>query len=397
MKLPRATGPARQATIREHNLSVVLDVVLHADLPISRAGLATVTGLTRATVSALVDDLIAAELLAEVGQSRSGVAGRPATGLVAARRGPVGIGLEINVDHLAVCAVDLAGQISYELVAPSDQRGMPPAEALARAAALAAEAKHALSTTGRSAVGAALAVAGLVQGQLVRVAPNLDWHDVSVPSSLGGLPLLVDNEANFAALGELAAMRNASEPDRSRSFLYVSGEVGIGAGLVLAGALMRGRNGFAGELGHVCVRPDGPRCSCGAYGCLEQYAGQDAIVRAALGGGGTVTDLAALALAGDARVIAALEIAGTALGVALAGTVNVLDITDVALGGVFAPLTAWLAPAVQRELDARVLAARWSAPRVRSGALGGRAAVRGAAEAALDAVRHHPARFIAPR
>src|ERR1700754_2106673 len=109
MRLRQATGPTRQASIREHNLSVVLDAVLQADSPISRAGLATATGLTRATVSALVDDLIGAELVAEVGQSRSGSAGRPATGLVAHPRGPVGIGLEINVDHLAVSAVDLAG------------------------------------------------------------------------------------------------------------------------------------------------------------------------------------------------------------------------------------------------------------------------------------------------
>jgi predicted NBD/HSP70 family sugar kinase len=394
MKLPRATGPARQASIREHNLSVVLDTVLQAESPISRAGLAAVTGLTRATVSALVDDLIGAELVAEVGQSRSGAAGRPATGLVADPHGPVGIGLEINVDHLAVSAVDLAGHVCYEIVEPADQRGVPPTEALARVATLAAGAQRELSTAGRSAVGAALAVAGLVQGQLVRVAPNLDWHDVLVPSSLHGLALLVDNEANFAALGELAATSTASGADRPHSFLYVSGEVGIGAGLVMDGALVRGTNGFAGELGHVCVRPDGPRCGCGAYGCLEQYAGQDAIVRAALPDGGTIADVTALALGTDARATAALDAAGRALGVALAGAVNVLDVTDVALGGVFASLATWLAPAVQAELDIRVLASRWSAPRVRSSALGGRAAVRGAAEAALDAVRHHPARFV---
>jgi predicted NBD/HSP70 family sugar kinase len=396
MKLPRATGPARQASIREHNLSVVLDAVLHAESPISRAGLATATGLTRATVSALVDDLIGAELVAEVGQSRSGAAGRPATGLVADPRGPVGIGLEINVDHLAVSAVDLAGHVCYEVVAPGDQRGVPAAEALTRVETLAAGAQRALSTAGRSAVGAALAVAGLVQGHLVRVAPNLAWHDVLVPGSLGGLPLLVDNEANFAALGELAAM-NTAAADRSHSFLYVSGEVGIGAGLVMGGALVRGRNGFAGELGHVCVRPDGPRCGCGAYGCLEQYAGQDAIVRAALAHGGTIADVAALALLRDARATTALDVAGRALGVALAGAVNMLDVTDVALGGVFASLAPWLAPAVTAELDSRVLASRWSAPRVRSSALGGRAAVRGAAEAALDAVRDHPALFVIQR
>jgi predicted NBD/HSP70 family sugar kinase len=80
--------------------------------------------------------------------------------------------------------------------------------------------------------------------------------------------------------------------------------------------------------------------------------------------------------------------------VALAGAINVLDVTDIALGGVFASLATWLGPAVRSELDSRVLASRWSAPRVRSSALGGRAAVRGAAEAALDAIRHHPARFI---
>ena len=396
MKLPRATGPARQASIREHNLSVVLDAVLHAGSPISRAGLATATGLTRATVSALVDDLIGAELVAEVGQSRSGAAGRPATGLVADPRGPVGIGLEINVDHLAVSAVDLSGQVCYEVVAPADQRAVAAAEALTRVATLAADAQRALSTTGRSAVGAALAVAGLVQGHLVRVAPNLAWHDVLVPGSLDGLPLRVDNEANFAALGELAAM-GVTATDRSHSFLYVSGEVGIGAGLVMDGTLVRGTNGFAGELGHVCVRPDGPRCSCGAYGCLEQYAGQDAIVRGALLHPGTIADVAARALRGDARATAALDVAGRALGVAVAGAVNILDVTDIALGGVFASLATWLAPAVAAELDSRVLASRWSAPRVRSSALGSRAAVRGAAESALDAVREHPARFVTQR
>jgi predicted NBD/HSP70 family sugar kinase len=172
---------------------------------------------------------------------------------------------------------------------------------------------------------------------------------------------------------------------------------------VLDGVLMRGAMGFAGELGHVAVHPDGPRCSCGARGCLEQYAGQDAIVRAALvsgpgGPSGTIADVITRARAGDAYVIRALDAAGTALGVALAGAVNVLDITTIVLGGVvFAPLSPWLGPAIQRELDSRVLAARWSAPRIRAGSLGERSTVRGAAEMALDIVRRHPARFLADR
>ncbi|HKE66880.1 MAG TPA: ROK family transcriptional regulator [Micromonosporaceae bacterium] len=404
MRLTRGTGPARQATIREHNLSMVLDEVLRADEPISRAGLAAATGLTRATVSALVDELVASGLVAESGRSQSGTAGRPSIGLVASPHGPVGIGLEVNVDYLAVAAVDLAGQLCYEAVVTADQRGVPPKEALGHAEGLVVDAVTALAAADRTATRVALAVPGLVEDHLVRVAPNLDWHDVPIPDTIVGLPLIVDNDANLAAQGELAAALNRERGSPvSRSFLYVSGEIGIGAGVVLDGVLMRGAMGFAGEVGHVAVHPDGPRCGCGAYGCLEQYAGQDAIVRAALmpvtgQTRGTIADVVELARAGEANVIGTLQDAGAALGVVLAGAVNVLDITTIVLGGVvFAPLAPWLAPAVQRELDARVLAARWSAPHIRASALGERSTVRGAAEMALDAVRHFPARFIGAR
>src|SRR5215467_11680329 len=148
MRLPRGTGPARQASIREHNLSMVLDQVLRADEPISRAGLATATGLTRATVSALVDDLVGGGLVAESGRSQSGVAGRPSIGLVAHPQGPVGIGIEINVDYLAVAAIDLAGRLCYESVVPLEQRGVPPKDALDHAERLAEEAMDALSAAG---------------------------------------------------------------------------------------------------------------------------------------------------------------------------------------------------------------------------------------------------------
>jgi predicted NBD/HSP70 family sugar kinase len=388
MSLPRGTGPARQASIREHNLSVVLDHVLGAGTPMSRARVATTTGLTRATVSALVDDLVRARLLAEIEHPRSGLAGRPAVGLTAHAHGPVAIGLEINVDHLAIAGVDLAGRVTYETRVRSDQRGEPPATTLARIESLAAEAIGVMAAQGRPTIGAALAVPGLVQDHLVRVAPNLRWHDVPVPAELSGLPLHVDNEATLAAQGEMTAAGTAS------SFLYVSGEIGIGAGIVLDGVVMRGRRGFAGEIGHVAVRPDGPRCTCGAYGCLEQYAGQDAIV-AAVGRGGTIADVLERARAGDSGVVACLAEAGRALGIVLAGVVNVLDVTDVLLGGVFAALCEWLGPSAQRELDVRVLAAEWSSPRIRAGALGDRAAVRGAAESVLDTVRRHPARYLA--
>ncbi len=214
---------------------------------------------------------------------------------------------------------------------------------------------------------------------VVRRAPNLGWRDVDVPAAAAAEPVGVDNEANLAALGELRA---APELD---SFVYVSGEIGIGAGIVLHGDLFRGARGWSGELGHVCVRPDGPLCRCGARGCLEQYAGQEALLRTA-----GVPDLSALVDRGGVAVGAA----GRALGVALAGVVNLLDVDTVVLGGIYGPLSPWLVPAVEAEIADRVLTAEWSPVRVRASALGSSAAVLGAAGAVLRTVLDHPARWL---
>ncbi len=157
-----------------------------------------------------------------------------------------------------------------------------------------------------------------------RAVPNLDWHDTDLGALLpGDLPLTVDNKANFGGLAEL--WLGDATP---RDFLHVSAEIGIGAAVVVDGRLLRGTRSCAGELGHVPVWPDGPPCPCGGRGCLEQYAGEEAVLRAA---GlepredrvGLLTERAAR---GDAEVRRALRDAGTALGIALTGAVNLVDI-----------------------------------------------------------------------
>jgi predicted NBD/HSP70 family sugar kinase len=137
------------------------------------------------------------------------------------------------------------------------------------------------------------------------------------------------------------------------------------------------------------VRPDGPACRCGARGCLEQYAGQEAIIRAA----GTA-DLVPQAEAGTRAVLDALTSAGTALGVAVAGVVNLLDVEAVVLGGIYAPLAPWLRPAVAAEIQQRVLTAGWSPVDVRPSVLGADAAVMGAAGSVVRTIRDHPARWL---
>ncbi|BCB81881.1 ROK family protein [Phytohabitans flavus] len=384
-------GPVRQASLREHNLGLVLRQAANAMRPPSRADIAAATSLTRATVSALVDDLIAGGLLTEVGPAPRAGAGRPAAGLVLSASGPAGLGLEINVDYLAACVVDLAGAVRHRDVRHADQRPGHPDQVLAEVAELAADARAHAEREGLAVAGAALAVPGLVTAHgVVRLAPNLGWRDVDVPTGLAaldGLPVTVDNEANLAALGELHA-----GPAGPASFLYVSGEIGIGAGIVLHGALFRGARGWSGELGHVAVRPDGPACSCGARGCLEQYAGQEAILRAAAAGG--IDDLRARATAGDPGVLAALAAAGAALGVAVAGVVNLLDVEAVVLGGIYAPLAPWLRPAVVAEIHRRVLTDAWSPVDVRPSVLGADAAVVGAAGSVVRAIRDNPTKWL---
>src|ERR687896_804109 len=128
-------APVRQASLREHNLGLVLRQAAiwsaGPGRPPSRADIAAATSLTRATVSALVDDLIAGGLLTEVEPAPRAGAGRPAAGLVLSASGPAGLGLEINVDYLSACVVDLAGTVRHRAVRRADQRVDPPEQVLA--------------------------------------------------------------------------------------------------------------------------------------------------------------------------------------------------------------------------------------------------------------------------
>jgi predicted NBD/HSP70 family sugar kinase len=244
--------------------------------------------------------------------------------------------------------------------------------------------------------GLAVAVPGLVarDARTVVRAPNLDWHDTDLgallPTDLGaplpdGFALTVDNEANFGALAELWLADGAP-----RDFLHVSAEIGIGAALVVAGGLLRGTRGFAGELGHVPVRPEGPACPCGGRGCLEQYAGEEAVLRAAglEPGEDRVGLLAGRAAEGDEGVRRALSDAGTALGIALTGAVNLLDPESVVLGGALAGLAPWLLPSLEAELDRRTAG---PACPVAVSRLGPEGPLLGAAHSVVRAVLDDPA------
>ncbi|MFJ9518305.1 ROK family protein [Kitasatospora sp. NPDC101801] len=389
--------------MRWANLALVLGEI--AAGPCSRAAVAGATGLTRAAVSSLVEELLAAGLLTEAGPTApNGRVGRPGSELTLNPDGPAGIGGEIGVEHLAACVVDLRGEVRSWHRLEIANRGRSPAAVLADLAELLCRAAE---QAGLRPAGLTLAVPGLVGASsgVVVGAANLGWSEVPVAAELrsalraagaaelAALPIEVDNEAN---LGGLAELWLAGRPD---DFCHLSAEAGIGAAIVIGGRLLRGARGFAGELGHLTVWPDGPPCPCGARGCLEQYAGETAVLRAAgLEGvrGDWVALLAEQAAAGDPEVLAALAGAGSALGIAAAGAVNLLDPQAVVLGGGYAELGDWLLPTMRAELTARVTVRPWNENWLSVSPLGRRGPLLGAAVGVVRRIIANPGAHAGP-
>ncbi|MGW2920697.1 ROK family protein [Streptomyces angustmyceticus] len=416
-----APGGDTQHGIRRRNLARVLRTVA-AQGPLSRPAVAARIGLTRAGVAPLVEELLRAGLLVEAGRAATGGRGRPGGELAVSDRGPAGIGAEIGVDHLAVCAVDLRGRVRARGAADAANRHSAPGPVLRRLSALLAEVTGRIGAEGLRPAGLAVAVPGLVARGATTVvhAPNLGWRSVDLAPQLAGatdpadgspaLPLTVENEANLGALAELRLGGGDGRPAPPPDFVHVSAEIGIGAAVVVDGRLLRGARGFAGELGHVPVRPEGPACDCGGRGCLEQYAGEEAVLRAVgltpaqaaahPGPGARTGLLARRAAEGDPVVVRALHEAGTALGIALAGAVNLLDPRAVVLGGALAGLAPWVLPSLERELALRTAVAadpeRAGGPVVTVSRLGADGPLLGAAHAALQAVLDDPLRSWAP-
>ncbi len=398
---PPTTSGVSQASLRTQNLALLAARAFASDTPLSRADLAEATGLTRSTVSRLVSELVSGGILEELAP-HEGRRGRPAIPLAPAARSVVAIGLEVGARSLAGRLIDLTGTVLAEEVVSGRFEHSEPAPVLARLGELTRALVASAPCAGAVVVGATLALPGLVDhvdGRLLR-APNLEWSEVRPADLIGpgalpeGIRLGVRNEADLAALAHsrLAPAR----PAPTATFFYVSGDIGVGAATVVDGVISAGMRGWAGEIGHTLVDPAGPRCGCGARGCLEQYAGRDALLeRAGLPPGTTARRLAEDADGGNDRARDAIERAGWALGIALANVVNILDVDEIVLGGDLVALFDLLRGPVEDQLRTRVLASPWSQVTLRAAGTDPYPAVTGGAFAALETVVASPADWIA--
>jgi len=365
---------ADQGTVRKVNSFLVLSA-LRAERRCSRARIAKELGLTRSTVSRLVLDLIDAGFVRETTLEKPS-SGRPGMLLELNPAGGTLIGLEIDIDLMDAVLTDFVGNVLWSRRVehtPGESRD----DILARAEALVAEALAVADSAHSPALGIGVAVAALVDSAsgVVLVAPHLSWRDVPIAAPWRkrfGLPVVVENEANAAAVGEYYFGR----AEGVGNFVFVSVGVGLAAGVFVNGRLLRGGNGYAGQVGHTVRVPGGEPCMCGRRGCWVTQVGLPAISRRlhqAAGDGSTalklpseeavgapshatIQALADAATAGDPTVIETLRETGRFLGLGIADLVNIFDPKIVVLGGALSPLLEVMLPTVQETVSENLLA-----------------------------------------
>lgn len=389
-------GKVDSRAMREVNRSIVLDMIRRGGR-ISRTDLARRSALTKPTVSAIVEDLLAAGIVQEVGYGKTVASGgRRARLLEFNEASAAYLGIRMGVHTTTVAVADGRG----ELRATQDVRTIVGDPELMIDAALEAVGEV---LQGANVPRARLQAAGAIVPGLVDadsgacvLAPNLGWENVPLRQILQDrlkIPVVVHNVTNAGAVAE----GRIGAAQGYRSFVWVYVGTGVGAGVVLDGHLFCGRQGFSGEIGHCKVVDDGLACGCGARGCLETLAsgraiereaeaalraGQPSTVLSTLGTPIEASQVVAVARDGDAVARRILERAGEYLGIGISYLQNILNPEIVVVGGSLAEAgDLFLSPA-RRSAAQRALGAE--SVQVVASTLGERAGIVGAVLLAMD-------------
>jgi glucokinase-like ROK family protein len=365
------------ALVRQINLSVIMNN-LRKKAPISRAGLAQATGLNKTTVSSLVNELLQRRFIREIGSPTTARKGHPAIMLDLNPAAGFIVGCEIGVDFILVVCTNFTPEIIWRHEEHTDP-GIGRHAILDRATVLLNEAVQRGYQEYGTLLGIGVGVAALIDQSTgtMLFAPNLGWREPfpirsMLQESFPQAPVVVDNEANMAALGEhyFGAAQGYDE------VLYISAGVGLGGGIVHDGQVFSGVAGVSAEFGHITMDPDGALCSCGNFGCWETQVSQGALFRHICrsfeqGETGllyqwtsegvdplTVPMIVEAARAGDSVVLSALERIGRDLGIGTASLVNTLNPELVVCGGILSLAGEFLMPAMTKEFEQRAL--RWN-------------------------------------
>jgi predicted NBD/HSP70 family sugar kinase len=385
----------RPEEIRRHNLGLVLGEI-HRHGELTRAELTSVLGLNRSTIGGLVTDLANLGMVTEYVPAGRDRAGRPSYVVAPRPDGPYVLAVDLEVERIVSAAVGLGGKVHARRQTLIDGRPWPPDEAAEQVALDASWLASQLSFAA-TPIAVGVSVPGTVRRTdgLVKHAPNLEWRDVPFADILGErlggrLEVQVGNDANLGALAE--HQRGAAVG--LDNVIYINGSVGIGGGIIADGAELHGVGGYAGEIGHIMLNPDGPRCHCGSSGCIETYIGEHALLRAAgvtgQYGPAVLPAVFSAAERGELRELAAVHEVAVWLGRTLATLVNVFNPQVVIVGGFLADVVRLDRSAVESELDRRAMAAARTAVRILTPGLGSESALIGASELAFQSLLAAP-------
>ena len=355
--LPRRS-PATQDDVRRHNLAALLRL-LHARGATSRADLTALTGLNRSTVKGLTAELGDAGLVRESAPVGRGLAGRPSIGVEPASEEVYVLALDIAVEHLSAVRVGLGGTVLDRRDLRQDRGDHDVRRTLGRLCSMVADLMR-TAPVGGVCVGIGVGVCGIVSADdgVVRFAPNLGWVDVPVRDLLAEclrtpLHVQLGNDGDLGAMAE--HLRGAG---RAASHLvFVSGEEGIGGGVVVDGRLVRGAGGYAGEIGHMSVDPRGAMCRCGRRGCWETQISGAAVLSATSAPAGTSLEQV-LAAYGEGRSWAqpGVDRVGRALARGVANLVNIFNPELIVFGGAVRHIFLATEPLVREVLRSALVA-----------------------------------------
>lgn len=344
--------------IREINRSLLLNLIWK-EQQLSRSDLSRRTGLSRSTVSVIVDELLGDELVRESHVARSR-GGRPPIVLQFSDERFFVVGIDMGATHVTAVRCDLRGRLLSRFSSRHDVQTDPEG-----ALALLVHAVHEVieqASDEERWVGVGLAVPCPIDledpdGLNPRILPRWVGHRPGqVLEETFGVPVSIDNDANMGALAERwwGAARNVDD------FVYVKLGTGVGAGLYLNGHLYRGAGGLAGEIGHTSIDPNGPICRCGLTGCLEAMIGTGHLLRQIREADGphapsSVTGLVTAARRGEPSATAVIHEAGRYVGLAVANLFNLVNPSRVVLGGSLANAGELLVAPLRATLRERAL------------------------------------------
>ncbi|WP_315093486.1 ROK family transcriptional regulator [uncultured Cellulomonas sp.] len=379
----RAPAAGSQSSLRDANRNLVVETVKRYG-GLTQVELAEATGLSQATVSTIVRELLAAGVVDTATTTRSG---RRAQMVTLARRVGLAAGVQIGHRHLRLVLGDFSHQVIAEqtLPLPADHR---VDTSLDRVALLVVDLVERVGASLDDVVGLGVGLPAPVDAStgMVSVSGIMPgWDTVHIGQVLSkrlGRPVYVDNDANLGAIAEstLGAARQYSDS------VFVRASYGTGAGIVINGSVHRGVAGTAGEIGHVQVAFPGELCRCGNHGCLDTVVGASALIDRLRVSAGPLAlrDVVQRAIDGDQRCADVVAEAGAMIGMVVAGLGVAVNPQLVVVGGELAETGDLLLRPLREAVRRRVLLNQIAPLEVVPASLGSRAEVIGALVLALQ-------------